>query len=64
MGMDEPRCGNVSENVWGVFHTFSEAEVRGKSPWAMTAIGVFLVLGAIMASLAGTTLISGVSSMD
>jgi hypothetical protein len=34
-----------------------EATVRGQSPWAMTAIGVFLFFGAVMASLAGTTLI-------
>jgi hypothetical protein len=34
-----------------------EANVRGAPPRAMTAIGVFLFLGAIMASLAGTTLI-------
>jgi len=31
--------------------------VRGESSWAMTAIGVFLFFGAVMASLAGTTLI-------
>jgi len=34
-----------------------EATVRRESPWAMTAIGVFLFFGAVMASLAGTTLI-------
>jgi hypothetical protein len=31
--------------------------VQGESPWAMAAIGVFLFFGAVMASLAGTTLI-------
>lgn len=31
--------------------------VRGESPWAMAAIGVFLFFGVVMASLAGTTLI-------
>ncbi len=31
--------------------------MRGESSWAMTAIGVFLFFGAVMASLAGTTLI-------
>jgi hypothetical protein len=34
-----------------------EPTVGEESPWAMTAIGVFLFFGAIMASLAGTTLI-------
>ena len=34
-----------------------EATVRRESPWAMTASGVFLFFGAVMASLAGTTLI-------
>jgi hypothetical protein len=34
-----------------------EATVRGDSPRTMTAIGVFLFFGALMASLAGTTLI-------
>ena len=34
-----------------------EVEVRGESPWPMAAIGVFLFFGAVMASLAGTTLI-------
>jgi hypothetical protein len=34
-----------------------EANVRGAPPRAMAAIGVFLFFGAIMASLAGTTLI-------
>jgi hypothetical protein len=31
--------------------------VRGESPWAMAAIGALLFFGAVMASLAGTTLI-------
>src|SRR5258708_26785304 len=34
-----------------------EANVRGESRRAMTAIGVFLFFGTIMAFLAGTTLI-------
>ena len=34
-----------------------EASVQGAPPQAMTAIGVFLFFGAIMASLAGTALI-------
>ena len=34
-----------------------EPTVGEESPWAMTAIGVFLFFGAVMASLAGTTLI-------
>lgn len=36
---------------------YVEAAVRGDSPRTMTAIGVFLFFGALMASLAGTTLI-------
>ena len=31
--------------------------MREEPTWALTAIGVFLFLGAVMASLAGTTLI-------
>ena len=31
--------------------------MRLDSPWAMRAIGVFLFFGAILASLAGTTLV-------
>jgi hypothetical protein len=39
-------------------HPFSvDAAVREESSWAMSAIGVFLFFGAVMASLAGTTLI-------
>jgi hypothetical protein len=34
-----------------------EVTVRVESPWTMTAIGVFLFFGAVMAWLAGTTLI-------
>jgi hypothetical protein len=34
-----------------------EATVRRETSWAMTAIGVFLFFGAVMASLAATTLI-------
>jgi hypothetical protein len=34
-----------------------ETTMRGESRWAMTAIGMFLFFGAIMAFLAGTTLI-------
>src|SRR6266851_9042585 len=41
-----------------------EATVREESPRAMTAIGVFLFFGAIMASLAGTTLIWRVTLLD
>jgi len=33
------------------------ATVRGESPRAMTAVGVFLFFGSVMASLAGATLI-------
>jgi hypothetical protein len=36
---------------------YVEATARGDSPRTMTAIGVFLFFGALMASLAGTTLI-------
>lgn len=36
---------------------YVEATVRGDSSRTMTAIGVFLFFGALMASLAGTTLI-------
>ncbi len=38
--------------------------MREESPRAMTAIGVFLFFGAIMASLAGTTLIWRVTLLD
>jgi hypothetical protein len=41
----------------GVHPSSVEAPVRRDSPWAMTAIGVFFFFGAVMASLAGTTLI-------
>jgi ABC-type branched-subunit amino acid transport system permease subunit len=34
-----------------------EVSMREEPTWALTAIGVFLFLGAVMASLAGTTLI-------
>lgn len=37
-------------------HPFEET-VRAESSWAMTAIAVFLLFGAVMACLAGTTLI-------
>jgi hypothetical protein len=39
-------------------HPFSlEVTVRAEPTWELTAIGVFLFFGAVMASLAGTTLI-------
>src|SRR5713101_8800095 len=41
-----------------------EATVREESPRTMTAIGVFLFFGAIMACLAGTTLIWQGSFLD
>ena len=41
----------------GIHPSSVEAPVRRDPPWAMTAIGVFLFFGAVMASLAGTTLI-------
>ncbi len=40
-----------------VITTSVELAVQRESPWAMTAIGVFLFFGAVMASLAGSTLI-------
>lgn len=41
----------------GRYPSSVEVKVRGEPPWAMPAIGVFLFFGAVMASLAGTTLI-------
>jgi hypothetical protein len=46
-----------SRPMRGVHPSSVEAPVRRDPPWAMTAIGVFLFFGAVMASLAGTTLI-------
>jgi hypothetical protein len=45
-------------NLMQCFHpSRAEVSVRGESQRATTAIGVFLFFGAVMASLAGTTLI-------
>src|SRR6266481_6272747 len=46
-----------SQRMRGGHSSRAEARVRGGSRRAMTAIGVFLFFGAIMALLAGTTLI-------
>src|SRR5258707_5311869 len=46
-----------SHRMRGGHSSRAEASVRGESRRAMTAIGVFLFFGAIMAFLAGTTLI-------
>jgi hypothetical protein len=46
-----------SEPVPSADRAAVNAVVHGKSPRGMTAIGVFLFFGALMASLAGTTLL-------
>ena len=46
-----------SQRMRGSHSSRAEADVRGECRRAMTAIGVFLFFGAIMAFLAGTTLI-------
>lgn len=50
-------CSRYSELMRGRHPSSVEAMVRGKSPWAMKGIGVFLFFGSVMASLAGATLI-------
>ena len=40
------------------------SKLRTHSPWAMTTVGVFLLFGAAMALLAGTTLIWRGSALD
>jgi hypothetical protein len=40
------------------------SKLRTHSPWAVTAVGVFLLFGASMAFLAGTTLIWRGSALD